>query len=554
LLKNKQIVNQQKNESEVSDMKSQIAKHTMYWGITVVFFLILVPGFLQAGTKTVKGIVFEDANGSGIFDKGEKGIAGVVVSNQAEVVQTGADGGFRLPVAKETIIFVSKPAGYSYLPDENNLPRFYYIHYPAGSPAGLKYPGPAPTGKLPGSLYFPLIKTEEEETFDVIVVADPQVTNVEELALYRDDVVVRMMGTSARFYLALGDIMYNDLNLFDNMNRLVGQLGIPLYHVMGNHDMNFRVPDNHYEAETFKRIYGPDYYSFNYGKVHFVVLNSIKYHGWNREENKAGDYSGYIHERQLIWLKNDLSFVPDDRLVVLAMHIPIYCELYAEDSAVNIMNRKELFKILEERRHLLALAGHMHYFEYGEYREKSGWTGSAGFPAVIAGSGCGTWWHGPKDPRGIPYGISTDGSPNGYFCFTFSGNRFSYRFCPSAPTNSSQMRINSPSGLLDPREGKDTSINVNVFAGTPGTTVTSQLDNSPPVPMARKIMKDPFFTKMLEENRASYKDWIEPSLCTHIWEAPLPGDLKPGIHRLEITVKDQQGNVFHAYRLFEVAQ
>jgi len=375
----------------------------------LIVFLAYGPDTLEAGKKTAKGIVFEDANHSGVFDQGEKGIPNVSVSNQSDVVQTDQNGHFRLPVSKETIIFVTKPAGYQVPLDKNHLPQFYYIHQPKGSPAGLKCKGIAPTGKLPHSIHFPLIKTEVDETFDIIVVGDPQTKTREEVDFYRDDVVARMMGTKARFYLALGDIMYDDLSLFDQMIPMVGQIGIPIYHVMGNHDMNFRVPDEKYEAETFKRLHGPDYFSFNYGSVHFVVLNSVKYNGWNKEKNEKGDYIGYLHDRQLTWLKNDLSFVPEDHLLVLAMHIPVRSEMYKEENNL-IVNREALFKILENRKHLLALAGHMHYFEYLEYGGNNGWLGSAKFPSVTAGAGCGTWWHGPV-PTVHPTAIFVSLSP-----------------------------------------------------------------------------------------------------------------------------------------------
>ena len=520
--------------------------------LSLIVFLAAAPFNLES-KKNAGGIVFEDTNQNGIFDKGEKGIPNVVVSNQYDVIETDEKGQFRLPISKESIIFVTKPTGYDIPLDDNNFPRFYYIHQPAGSPAGLKYKGIPPTGKLPRSIDFPLIKGKTGDSFNVIVMGDPQTAAPEELAYYRDDVVAGLIGTDARFYLGLGDIMYNDLDLSEKMNRLVGKIGIPVYHVMGNHDMNFQVPDEKYEAETFKRLHGPDYYSFNYGKVHFVVLNSVKYKGWDKEKNKNGSYIGFIHERQLAWLKNDLTFVPGDYLVVLAMHIPVFSEMYGDERNM-IVNRDALFKVLEDRKHLLALAGHMHYVEYLEFNEKTGWNVKAPFPSLTAGAGCGTWWHGPKDARGIPLGICTDGTPNGYFRFTFTGSRFNYRFCAPDASPHKQMRINSPTGTLSLQDLEDrkVTINVNVFAGTPHTVVTCELDNGPETSMKRTIMNDPFFTRVINENPDKYKEWMEPTLCPHIWTAPFPGSLKPGIHHLKVTTKDRQGNVFTAHRLFEV--
>jgi C terminal of Calcineurin-like phosphoesterase/N terminal of Calcineurin-like phosphoesterase/Calcineurin-like phosphoesterase len=517
----------------------------------IILLIALAPLSLQARKKYAKGIVFEDTNQNGIYDKGEYGIPGVSVSNRSDVVQTDEKGRYKLRISKETIIFVSKPAGYTVPLDKNNIPRFYYIYQPKGSPKDLDFKGIEPTGKRPKSINFPLLKGELKEDFDVIVMGDPQTKTHQELNYYRDDVISGLIGTDARFYIALGDILYDDLKLYDRMNNIIGQIGIPAYHVMGNHDMNARAKDYNHEAETFKRTYGPDYYSFTYGKVHFVILNSVKYNGWNKKEDKKGSYIGYLHEKQLNWLKNDLAVVPDDHLVVLSMHIPIDSIMFKRDSTT-IVNREALFKILENRSHLLALAGHQHFVEYLEFTEKDGWNGKNLFPSLTAGAGCGTWWHGVKDPRGIPYGIGPDGTPNGYFRFSFKGNTYEYQFHPTRSLDHPQMRINSPLGILDSKNLATQEINVNVFAGSEKTKVYFSLDGNPETAMQNKIMADPFFANLIKENPNDFLEWMKPGPSSHIWVAPLPTDIKSGIHRLKIIVHDHQGNTFTAYRLFEI--
>jgi 3',5'-cyclic AMP phosphodiesterase CpdA len=529
-------------------------KSTMYVKLLfpiLIAVLVLMPASLEAKKQYAKGTVFEDTNGNGVMDNGEKGIPGAAVSNQIDVVKTDENGRYRIRVYNKTILFVIKPSGYNVPVDSGNFPKFYYIHQPKGSPKGLKFEGIAPTGKLPASIDFPLLKGKEEGTFNVVVVADPQTKTAQEIDYYRDDVVARLVGSNAAFYLALGDIMYDDLSLISRMKQVVGHIGIPLYSVMGNHDMNYRVTEIEYEAETFKRSYGPDYYSFNYGTVHFVVMNSVKYNGWNGKENKKGRYVGNFHGRQLEWLKNDLALVPEDHLVVFSMHIPV--AVVGGGSPYNeVGNRAEFFKLLENREHLLVLAGHMHHFEYLEFTSEHGWNGKAVFPSITAGAGCGTWWHGPMDPRGIPFGMCTDGVPNGHFEFKFSGNQYSYRFVPGSTSPEEHMRINRPFGVLSQEQLKSFQINVNVFTGTTRTNVTYRMDDGPEQTMKRTIMKDPFFDELVKKNKDSFIDWMEPTPSTHTWEAPMPEQLKPGIHRLKVTVKDHQGNVFTAYRLFEV--
>jgi hypothetical protein len=530
------------------DTKSK-SNHWIY--LCIALLVVSLPLSIQAKKRFAGGIVFEDTNRNGIYDKGEPGIPGVSVSNQSDVVKTDDKGRYKLRVNKETIIFISKPAGYQTILDKNNVPRFYYIHQPKGSPKNLEFKGIAPTGKLPKAINFPLIKSENKDVFDAIVMGDPQTRTEKELDYYRDDVISRLIGTDADLYIALGDILYDNLSYYHRMNQIVSQMGIPVYHVLGNHDMNFHTKGHIHEAETFKNTYGPDYYSYNYGKVHFVTLNSVKYNGWNKKENKKGTYIGYIHEKQLTWLKNDLALVPDDHLVVLTMHIPIDSKMYKNDHSV-IVNREALFKVLESRSHLLALAGHQHFIEYLEFTEKDGWQGKALFPSLTAGAGCGTWWHGVKDLRGIPYGIAPDGAPNGYFQIQFSGNTYKYTFHPTRSLDHPQMRINSPMGMIDKNLLSSQEINVNVFAGTFKTKVYCTLGENEKIEMQHNPSKDPFFAKLVENNPDQYLDWMKPGPSGHIWVAPMPIDLEPGVHRLKIEVHDHQGNRYVAHRLFEV--
>jgi N terminal of Calcineurin-like phosphoesterase len=104
--------------------------------------------------NTVSGVVYENRSGGTRRAAGDPGIAGVLVSNGRDVVKTDAAGRYTLPIDEESIIFVIKPTGYAVPVDEQMLPRFYYIHQPAGSPQSLKlrYRGIEPTGALPDSV------------------------------------------------------------------------------------------------------------------------------------------------------------------------------------------------------------------------------------------------------------------------------------------------------------------------------------------------------------------------------------------------------------------
>ncbi|MFP6837245.1 MAG: metallophosphoesterase N-terminal domain-containing protein, partial [Pseudomonadales bacterium] len=181
----------------------------------------LLLGAMAHGADSVPGKVFEDLNLSGTWEPGEPGIAGVRVSNGVDVVVTDDTGDYRLGARNEAIIFLTKPRGYATPVNQHQIPQFYYIHQPDGSPEGLRYPGIEPTGALPEAINFPLIRREEPSRFEVILFADTQPQTEVELDFIRDDVIAELIGTSASFGMTLGDIMFDEMSLFPRYNALV---------------------------------------------------------------------------------------------------------------------------------------------------------------------------------------------------------------------------------------------------------------------------------------------------------------------------------------------
>lgn len=55
----------------------------------------------------------------------------------------------------------------------------------------------------------------------------------------------------------------------------IAETEIPFFYVIGNHDLDLNVRSNEHARTTYKSYYGPTYYSFNRGNVHYVVLDDI---------------------------------------------------------------------------------------------------------------------------------------------------------------------------------------------------------------------------------------------------------------------------------------
>jgi len=194
---------------------------------------------VDGNQSAVTSIVFEDTSGAGARRPDDPGIAGVLVSNGRDVVKTDRDGRYTLPLDDEAVIHVIKPTGYAPPVDRGvMLPRFYYIHQPQGTPShlGLRHRGIEPTGALPGSVDFALKKADEPARFDVLLLTDPHAESPAAIDFIRTDVVNALIGTKAAFGMTTGDMMSDDLSLYDRYNRIIGQIGIPWHNIAGNHD------------------------------------------------------------------------------------------------------------------------------------------------------------------------------------------------------------------------------------------------------------------------------------------------------------------------------
>lgn len=513
--------------------------------LAMILGVCVLTAFSQSDQKA-KGIVFEDTNKNGVLDSGEKGVAKVLVSNQKEVVTTNKDGFYELPVDNQTTIFITKPSEYEVPLNELNLPQFYYIHQPDGSPK-MKFGGIEKTGDLPESINFPLYKSKANNNFKMLAVADVQVASNEEIDYFREDLIAPILNQEYQFTISLGDLVHDDLSLFDGYNKSMALLGSPIYSIQGNHDVNYDV-DETFSSDTYKSLYGPNYYSFDYGKVHFICLENIE------RFCKEGDmdaywncYKGLVGEEQLEWLKNDLNQTPPEKLVVICQHIAFENnEETGERMKVN--NRQELFDILQNREKLLVLAGHKHTLQHDYFNKKDGWTGKDELHQIVCSSASGSWWTGPKDNRGIPSTTQVDGVPNGYFIFEFNGNEFIHSYLSAGAINE-QMRIESPLGKTEIEENK---IVVNVYNSSKHSVVFAEIDGNNKIELKNEIAKDPFIARSFSDSGNEYKSWASPSNSTQLWKGDLPANLSKGLHVLKVTSVDEFKREYISNSIFEI--
>jgi len=527
-----------------------------------------------AAQETFSGVVFEDANGNRTMDEGEAGVAEVSVSNGIQVVQTDAQGRYELPRLGEMIVFVSKPAGYQLPVDANDVPQFFYVHQPEGSPNFIQeYAGLEPTGALPESVDFPLYPAEEPDSFRFIAFGDLQPYTPEELSWVRDTAVTELADSDAHFGIAVGDLVGDALDLYPRLQEVMGALPFTTYYLPGNHDMNFDAPRDRYSLETYKRHFGAPYYSFDYGQVHFINLDNIIW----QDEGYEGSYNGRLTEQQLTWLANDLAFVNPGKLIVLSMHVGLTNYVDRDTFQHQESNRERVYTILEQGgfENVISLAGHSHTVERmrpgesydpgtvtnseGETEEAFGW-GTVPFPQFVVGAVAGQWWSGPEDEFGIPTSYTRTGEPRGYMVFDIDGTEYREHFkvtgsdtnmhitfVAGGPENAQQV---ARGGVMPVSRAGSAVVLANVYAGGRDTRVTMQVDGQEPIQMAwDKERQDPLPVAYTgDAEKPTY-----PGSSPHLYSAPLPEGLEPGAHTLTVRAVDPYGQEWVTHEVFEIS-
>jgi hypothetical protein len=329
---------------------------------SVLGLLVLCGAIAPAAAGQVRGVVFDDANANGTRDPGERGLAGVAVSNQADVVLSGADGGFELASPGARIVFVSVPDG------RRAVGRFWQR---IGS-------GPAP-------LLFALAPAPRPPEFTFIHASD---THLAERSLPRTR-RLRVLTDSLRpaFVLITGDLVRDALRVpepeaagyYQMFVRETGSFPTPVHVVPGNHEL-FGIERHHslvaatnpmYGRGMYRHYLGPDYYSFSYGGVHFVGLNTADHDDlW---------YYGHVDSLQMKWLERDLAVLPPGTPVVTFNHIPFASAVHDLDGFDEagpaptlirvrgksryrhvVSNTDSVIQAIGHRRLAIALGGHMH--------------------------------------------------------------------------------------------------------------------------------------------------------------------------------------------------
>ena len=353
----------------------------------------------------------------GIVSSAGVGVENVVVSDGAEVTVTNEKGIYQLKSAKKWgYVFISVPSGYE-VPSVGVLPQFH---------RALKN-----SADVVERADFKLEKVDGQDSYKIFMLGDMHLANrtgdLGQFAQFTSDLTDYMTRHKGEkmYALTLGDMTW-DLYWYSNsyyfpqyLNTINSQIkNLQIFHTMGNHDNDFQTRSDYDAAVKYVDQICPTYYSFNIGKVHYVVMDDIDCSSYDGTESR--NYVKSLSAEQLDWLAKDLSHVAKTTPIVVAMHAQVF---YPTTSGFKIdhdqVNTLRLFDILDGYT-VRFVTGHTH--KLFNVTPDAPIVDGHNFREYNSGSVCASWWWSGNLTPGIH--IGTDGTPGGYGIWDVTGTDF----------------------------------------------------------------------------------------------------------------------------------
>lgn len=353
----------------------------------------------------------------GIVSSAGVGVENVVVSDGAEVTVTNEKGIYQLKSAKKWgYVFISVPSGYE-VPSVGVLPQFH---------RALKN-----SADVVERADFKLEKVDGQDSYKIFMLGDMHLANrtgdLGQFAQFTSDLTDYMTRHKGEkmYALTLGDMTWdrywysNSYYFPQYLNTVNSQIkNLQIFHTMGNHDNDFQTRSDYDAAVKYVDQICPTYYSFNIGKVHYVVMDDIDCSSY--DGSTSHNYVKSLSAEQLDWLAKDLSYVAKTTPVVVAMHAQVFYPITSGFKIVqDPVNTLRLFDILDGYT-VRFVTGHTH--KLFNVTPDAPIVDGHNFREYNSGSVCASWWWSGNLTPGIH--IGTDGTPGGYGIWDVTGTDF----------------------------------------------------------------------------------------------------------------------------------
>lgn len=373
----------------------------------------------------------EILNVYGIVTCGGQGVPDVLVSDGVNIVKTNSKGRYAFHSDKKwQNVFITIPTGYE-APLNGTRPAYYK---------------PLDEDEFtPEQADFELIESPVED-FRLLVLGDihlaRRTNDLEQFSKVSKTILDNIDNAPGKVYaVTLGDHawdMYwvsNNFNLtdfVDTMDDTFASRNVPFFYTMGNHDNEMEVSGDVDKALAYIHKVAPTYYSFNLGKIHFIVLDNMDFTGVPSGQSHRSEYKKNFTADQLEWLRQDLSYVDKSTPIFLTAHEPMAVpdNLGWKEELDGADADKEAFLQIFDGYDVNMITGHTH--------SMFNRTIAPNFHEHNYGAVCGTWWWSGYLTAGIH--IGQEGTPGGIGIFDFSGKNFTHYYQAAGHDRDYQFR------------------------------------------------------------------------------------------------------------------
>lgn len=500
----------------------------------------------------------------GLVSCQDKPVEGVVVSDGVEVTRTNADGIYQLQSDKQLgYVFISIPSDYE-VPAEGILPQFYKM---------IK--GNADSAERAD---FTLNKVSGQDSYKVLMLGDMHLANrTSDSKQFKE--FTTDLNNYRNFYLnekiyaiTLGDMTWdlywysNSFAIPDYVNTMNNQIkGLQVFHTIGNHDNDYKATSDVGAQSQFIGFLAPTYYSFNIGKVHYVIMDDIDCS--NYDGSTSRDYVKQLSSAQLRWLAKDLEYVDKSTPVVVAMHAQVYYPLETGGFKVDhdASGSSQLFDILSGYQ-VHFVTGHTH-LTFNVTPEESVTKGE-NFYEHNTGAICASWWWSGHLTPGVH--ISLDGTPGGYSIWDISGSdikwlykstgwsenyqfrsydlnnvSFSLADVPDMPTNIASVKRDFEQYVDAYPANKNNEVLINIWNWNPRWTVSVTDESGKSLPVSKSWAYDPLHIAALSVKRFNSSSITStPGFITKEFTHFFKVKVADADTDIKITVKDEFGHVW----------
>ncbi|HEY5070589.1 MAG TPA: metallophosphoesterase [Caulobacteraceae bacterium] len=131
--------------------------------------------------------------------------------------------------------------------------------------------------------------------------------------------IARIKALPARpaFVIHTGDITHLSKDAeFDTADQLLGEMGLPIFRVPGEHDTLDDANGKVFLSRYGKGTRGTGWYSFDHAGVHFIALVNVV--------NLRPSGEGFLGAEQIAWIGDDVAHLSASTPIVVMAHMPLF--------------------------------------------------------------------------------------------------------------------------------------------------------------------------------------------------------------------------------------